>query len=244
MYNSNYDSKCIRNSLSSHYAFILPYLREDMNLLDIGCGTCRKDLPIADKVHKIIGIDSNVEMLLQAKKNIQSNFIKNIETLYGNNFSLPFESHCFDVCNASLTSFSVSEVHRVLKKDGLFVVELLTSKDKYELKKLFGYDEFGLRGIYSNQLELERLNYIKKSFEPFFDLIELKKLEWETELTFDGLITLLETTPTIRGFSHDKDKLLLKKISNQESVTFTESRYYIAAKSKFLEDLFNVSRYY
>ena len=230
MYSKKYDNSAIRNNHIYFLDFIKPYLSPYYKLLDLGCGTGNKIIPIADAVYHIDGVDINQQMLECARSKIISKGISNIELYNENNFCLPFKSSTYDVCSACLTYWSASEVYRLLKIGGLFLLESLLPEDKIEVKRLFDEDELGVRGRFLNQTNEERLFYIKKEIECFFEPIIIKSVSFKTTISKDGLIALLTETPTIRDFSIEKDGGVIEQISKSGSVSFTEQRLFIVAK--------------
>jgi SAM-dependent methyltransferase len=236
MYSKKYDSDFIRSNNKFYFEFINKYLDKEFSLVDLGCGTCRKNINIANKVKSIYGIDINEDMLEKAKINIKNSSVENIKIFFGNNFNSPFQNHIFDICTVALTSYSVPEIQRILKPNGILLIETLTAKDKHEIKDVFGFDELGNRGFLSNQSESFRYRNICDSLTPFFEIIEMKKVEWKTKLEISSFVELLEVTPTIRNFSKISDFSAIDSISKNGFVEFTESRYYIAAKSRNKDD--------
>lgn len=213
--------------------YVIPLLSNSMNMLDIGCGTCRKTIMLSKFVNHIDGIDCNIEMLQKAYRNIKAAKCKNIEIYLGDNFDIPTPSGKYDICTGFLTTFSPSEIFRVLKPKGILCLEVLSSDDKIEMKRKFGSDNMGMRGRYLNISTSDRLQLIKKSLEPFFKDIQIHKVDFDTELTKEGLITLLECTPTIRNFSIGADYDIIEKIVEPNNhVTITERRMIITALSR------------
>jgi len=98
-------------------------------ILEIGCGTGRLTRPIARKCKTITGIDFSERMLSVAKK--RSRRLANIRYMAVDaEKRLPFRNASFDKVLAALVLNHVdkigelfAEVHRVLKKDGVFVFD-------------------------------------------------------------------------------------------------------------------------
>jgi len=118
------------------------FLKKTFVVLDVGCGDGRMEELLAPKVKKIIGVDNQERPLQFAKllvthKNVE--FMKN-----GKKLPVPDNSIdalvCFDVIEHipinAVKSF-VSEIKRVLRKKGVFVV---TTPNRKELRgRFFGH---------------------------------------------------------------------------------------------------------
>lgn len=232
MYDARYDNEQIHSKQFDFVSYIKKYLSANAILLDLGCGTCRKTEKLARIVKTVWGTDSNEVMLRKASENLKSKQIFNVMLVKTDNHNTPFSSQSFDICTASLTHWSSSEVYRVLKPKGLFLIETLCPEDKFEIKQLFHDDNFGKRGYLSNQNSQERIHYLKTELSVFFEILNLQTIISKSTLPLESLITLLELTPTIRGFDKNDDLDVLLKLVRNNSVTFTEKRLYIVAKSK------------
>ena len=118
------------------YLHLEPYLTcwfdpkkifENKVVLDIGAGECEYSRLIADKFDpkEITACDLISERMQLAK---ESNKNPKLKFVVGDCFNLPFKKNSFDVVFGSLIlhqlpnlSYALSEVHRVLKDDGLYV---------------------------------------------------------------------------------------------------------------------------
>lgn len=107
-------------------------LKEGDVVLDLGSGAGLDLIIAAKKVKeagKVIGVDMTDEMLERARRNIEKENLKNIELKKGFIEDLPIEDSSVDwvfsncVINLSPEKSKVfKEIHRVLKKDGEFVI--------------------------------------------------------------------------------------------------------------------------
>lgn len=232
MYDKTYDKKSIRTENRDFVNFLLPYLRKNDLLVDLGCGTCRKVVLIAPHVHRVDGMDRSQEMIEQAKISLVEKKIENVRLFYGDNYNTPFPSRQYDVASTALSVWSPSETHRLLKPNGLFFIETLCSDDKKEMKEVFGDDELGSRGYLCSQTREERTYYLLAALEPFFDVEEYQFTERETTLSAEGFIGMLQVTPTIRGFSLEKDGRIIQQLLSNGEITFIERRMMIRARAK------------
>jgi demethylmenaquinone methyltransferase/2-methoxy-6-polyprenyl-1,4-benzoquinol methylase len=117
-------------------------------ILDIATGTA--DLAIrahkALKPHRIIGIDISERMLELGRQKIKRKMIDEIELLHGDIEHLRFSNDTFD---AAMVAFGVrnfehlekglSEIYRVLKPEGKFVVLEFSRPSVFPVRQLYGF---------------------------------------------------------------------------------------------------------
>lgn len=234
-YSAKYDSPKIRSSEYDACKYILPLLNNKMVGVDLGCGTCRKIIKIANNVAHLDCVDIREDMLTKAAYNINKAKLMNIRLCHGDNMDVPLPSHSYDFCTAFLTTWSPAEAHRLLRENGLLFIEFLSSDDKIEMKTAFGKDEFGWRGRNLNQDSAERLNYLMNAIKPFFHVQSMDVINFSTTLTREGLTELLLETPTIRNFSLQSDKYVIDKLTPNKTITIIERRVFIVACAMKLE---------
>jgi ubiquinone/menaquinone biosynthesis C-methylase UbiE len=120
-----------RRTAASHAAFLLPYLRGGVRLLDCGCGPGSITFGFAQIVApgEVIGIDVDESVLEMARDRAIEHGLPNIHFEYGNIYELPFSDHSFDAvfANAVLEHLSdplgaLREMRRVLKPGGVIGV--------------------------------------------------------------------------------------------------------------------------
>jgi ubiquinone/menaquinone biosynthesis C-methylase UbiE len=117
-------------TVSRQGAFVLPYLRPGMNLLDVGCGPGTITLGLAEAVHpgRVIGIDHDAAHVKAARTLVAERGVTHVTFQEGNAMALHFGDHTFDAVfeNDLLTHLSqnatraTKEVYRVLKPGGFF----------------------------------------------------------------------------------------------------------------------------
>jgi len=117
-------------TVSRQGAFVLPYLREGMNLLDIGCGPGTITLGLAQAVYPghVVGVDHDAAHVKAASALVAERGVTNVTFQEGDAMALQFEDGAFDAVfeNDLFTHLSqnapraASEVYRVLKPGGLF----------------------------------------------------------------------------------------------------------------------------
>jgi SAM-dependent methyltransferase len=111
-------------------AFVLPYLRPGMNLLDVGCGPGTITLGLARAVAPghVTGIDHDAAHIETARALAAERGVTSVTFQEGDALSLPFGDGTFDVVfeNDLLTHLAqdaaraAGEVYRVLKPGGFF----------------------------------------------------------------------------------------------------------------------------
>ncbi|BCG64352.1 MAG: hypothetical protein methR_P2125 [Methyloprofundus sp.] len=110
-------------------AFFLPYLRDDMHILDCGCGPGSLTLDLATRLQangKIIGMDIQAGQLAAAQEQAEQRGLENVQFLQGSVFSLPFPDQYFDCVFAHAVLYHIpnpdkalQEISRVLKPKGI-----------------------------------------------------------------------------------------------------------------------------
>ncbi len=158
----------------SELEFIKKYVKKNDKVLDIGCGNGRLSDILIDKNIQYTGIDFSKELINIAKKERKNNgnFIQ------ANALSLPFKDNSFDVIfsiavlhhipSKENRLLFISEVNRVLKPEGIFIVTTWNTLNWkfakkhliYFLKKIFGYSKLDFGDIILTFGKNKRKRYI------------------------------------------------------------------------------------
>lgn len=111
-------------------AFVLPYLRRGMQLLDVGCGPGSISIGLAGAVApgRVTGIDHDEKHVEAACRAAAVARVTNVCFRVGDALSLPFEDDFFDavfennvfIHLAENAPRAAVEIHRVLKPNGFF----------------------------------------------------------------------------------------------------------------------------
>jgi ubiquinone/menaquinone biosynthesis C-methylase UbiE len=95
-------------------------------VLDLGCGTGRHTIILKKRGAKVWGLDLSPKMLEIAKSEI-----KGVDFKVGTVYNLPYKSNFFDIVMSGLVvgyfediDKAFKEIHRVLKKNGIFVFSI------------------------------------------------------------------------------------------------------------------------
>jgi len=161
-FSKNYDQFAFKQSLGTRYLseietnFLLNELHhiENKKILDVGVGTGRNSEILLSKGGIIEGIDLSEGMIAKAKEKLNNKKINFTIADAGEN--IPFKDTIFDavICMRVLKYIStwrrtIEEISRVLKKDGIFILEIA---NLYSVQYL---------GLYNSNYFLFKPNEIK-----------------------------------------------------------------------------------
>ena len=211
--------------------YIKQYFNKDFVCLDIGCGSCRKIIPVLDVVKQYFAVDINSYRIEDAKKLCER--FNNLILTVCDNYFLPYDKENFDVVTSFMTKYNVPEVWRVLKPNGLFIIEIPSADDKRGLKEKFGRDKLGWRGRMVNDLRSGQERRIKAEIAPFFEIQREEAIHFTTSLKMEKLTELLNMTNEIRDFGTKQDIMTLKLMQSSDGlISFEEDRIIIIAQKK------------
>ena len=110
-------------------AFLLPRLRPDAEVLDMGCGPGTITLGLARRVGRVVGLDASEAMVEQARGRAAGSGVTNASFEVGSAYELPYDDASFDVVYAHQVMQhlgdpvrALREAHRVLRTGGLVAV--------------------------------------------------------------------------------------------------------------------------
>lgn len=138
--------------------------------------------------------------------------ITNFTVVAGYSQELPLADGSIDTLSSIMSPPDACEFGQVLRKGGVAVAESLGERDKYNVTVEFGRDERGLRGLFAECAEGELLAYMTEQFAAHFSDVEAVEGRWRTRISVEGLVLLLEQTPTVRGFDRARDTAALRRV--------------------------------
>lgn len=233
MYTNYYDTNEIRNVEYNLIDLVKPFYKQQFDCLDLGCGSCRKIIPLLKYVNTYYAVDIDSKRIEQATKLINHHNYRNIIVGVADNFYLPFENARFDLVSCFMTKCNFSEVKRVLRKDGIFILETVGAEDKLLFKEKFGKDKLGWRGRIMNETSDEYILRLKSSLAPFFDLLQFNVIKFNTKLTSNAALNLFNMTSDIRNFNVNSDKNILKMLEDPDGfINYQEEKLVIICRNK------------
>lgn len=155
------------------------------HILDVGCGSGLMTFEVAKRAKRakmIIGLDSSCESIEVAKRGQKTGSFNHVDFCDGDVTNLPFEDGTFDevLCFAVLEHVeddykAVSEISRVLKKEGLLIITSPT----LEFRRYFG-DKF------ANAIGHNRAGYTVDQIHRMLQLEGIKVLNYKYYTLFLG----------------------------------------------------------
>lgn len=208
----NYHEEILEDGFD-YFKWIEKYTNNQSICLDLGTGGGEKLLKNYPKVKKIIGIDNSKEMIKTANINLEKSERKNenIEFIKMDTNKLEFEENTFDIVTARHTNLNVKEIKRVLKSNGLLIIEGVAKDDCLELKEKVGRGQ-----CYFDRISVENMEYSELK-NGGFEFIENKMMilnEWYHSK--NDLMTLLFKTPIIEDIT-EEDLVKIEEYINKNT---------------------------
>lgn len=99
-------------------------LKPGILTLDIGCGTGRQIVPLAQRNIQVIGVDISEEMLLLARKKIAAlGFLRSVDFVICDAEKMPFKDQSFDACTMVGTLHHVHRPKVAIQNAARLIVE-------------------------------------------------------------------------------------------------------------------------
>lgn len=218
-----------------YYKEVVKNINNNTILLDIGCGSADKTLRFYSMAKKVHFADYELEMLKKAKSNADKYYGNNLKTkkkfvfeTIDSRSKFKYASNHFDLVVSRHCGANMEEVYRVLKNNGIFISEDVSSDDCQELKSYFK------RGQGYNQPPLykEVLNECLNVGFSEVKLIRFDQIEYYK--TIDDLKFLLSHTPILNGYDETKDDVILneyvKNFTTTKGIKLTRKLYAFVLK--------------
>ena len=105
-----------RRTAENSAAFLLPRLRADAAVLDVGCGPGTITVGLARRAGRVVGVDMSEDMAQAARDYAATERIANVTFEVGSAYELPFDDGSFDVVYAHQVLQHLAEPIRALRE--------------------------------------------------------------------------------------------------------------------------------
>lgn len=201
-------------------------LDEDDVVLDVGCGEGSVTIPIAERVKKVIGLDSSPKMLEYLEKRAEDNNITNIETILK-----PIEEIRYDeigdvdvvVCSRSLNG--IIPIDEVLS-------ELNKIANKYVFITIFGPENKKIEKDFDKEIDIKTEDF--PDYNYFFNILfnmgiyaNIERFDLNNYREYDSIDDAVDNGKFRLDLYSDEQKELLKEYL-ERILTFDEKtgKYY------------------
>ena len=127
-----------------HLHAMLALIDPSITVGDLGCGTGQVSELIAPHVAKVVAVDGSTDMVQAARKRLKA--LPQVDVRRGDMEALPIDDGQLDVAIVALVLHHVpeparalSEVRRVLKRDGRIMIVDMLSHDRVEYQQQMGH---------------------------------------------------------------------------------------------------------
>lgn len=158
-------------------------------ILDVGGGRGRLSLPLAESKYEVVLTDVSIEMLALAED--KAGLPNHLKLVNADAHQLPFPDDSFDLavgldlfCHLQKPREALAEFHRVLKENGILVLDSTNSNPLWTLfyPRYLGKNPLNwirilrFKGVYPGWQRIIR-HYPKKKFFAFLDEVGFKVIE-------------------------------------------------------------------
>jgi len=227
--------KTEKTSRNRYVSAILSVFKQQMKLLDIGCGTAHiiQELATGSPGSHLVGLDVSPAMLKMA--NINTTGLSNVELVEGDGVSLPFPDCTFNIIITRLADYSPKEAYRVLKGNGYFLECSLGPEADKEIKEFFPERIEKENFFFPKDLRKWKQEVSEGTIEAGFTVSDVEDYKesdyYENE---EELMDLIEMVPLVRKFDRKKDrekiKELAEKYGSKKGVKITWHYYILMAR--------------
>ena len=100
---------------------LIKYRGKGKIAIDIGCADGRFTLKVAEKFHKIFGVDISSEMLTKARQFQEEQRVSNVIFQEADAEKLPFQDEYFDLIYSRRGPSPYTEISRTIKQKGYYL---------------------------------------------------------------------------------------------------------------------------
>ena len=180
------------------YEAIKKYSNKNSLCLDLGTGGGENLLKYYPEVGYIIAIDNCKEMIETAQKNLQNYNNKKVKFVISDNLNLNFPNELFDLVSARNTNSDPSQVFNILKKDGVFIIQGVDTKDCFEIKEYFKRGQNYNSKEKFSEIEFKRFDNIGFQSVKLYPILFTEYYENKEEL-----LKLLLKAPIVNDFENN-----------------------------------------
>ncbi len=184
-------------------------------VLDEGCGHGTFTLRIAAKAKQVKGVDISAVALEKAQRNLAKRKLRNVDFRLADANRLPFPGNNFDVAYSrrgpgTVSIRTLSEIYRVLRKNGVFMEITIGERDKQNLARIFGRGQMlSVRG----QVSTNKKKMLEKA--GFVRVVARDYLGTEIFHGMHDLLVRLQSAPVIPFYDARKDRKYLKRVQKE-----------------------------
>ena len=164
---SAFEASLKARNAADYADFLLPHLKDDDFVLDVGCGQGTITFGLAEKVAHVVGVDRTDEEFADARRHAVEHHIENVEFRVGSVYALDLPADHFDacLCHSMLETLDhpldgLDEIKRTLKPGGVLGVACV----EYGGLILAGPGEELLRRFYGIR---ERVWQLENAADPY-----------------------------------------------------------------------------
>jgi ubiquinone/menaquinone biosynthesis C-methylase UbiE len=227
--------KTEKTSRSRYVSAVLSILKQQMKLLDIGCGTAHiiQEVATRNLGSHLVGLDVSPAMLKMANANITG--LPNVELVEGDGFNLPFPDCTFSIIITRLADYSPKEAYRVLKENGYFLECSLGPEADKEIKEFFPERIEKENFFFPKNLDEWKQEVCEPITKAGFTVSTIRDhKEEEYHESLEDLMDLIEMVPLVKDFDRIKDRKrigeLAEKFRTKMGVRTTWHYYILIAR--------------
>ncbi len=195
---------------------ILKQIGLGTKLLDVGCGSGHVLKNVAENsvgyipAIRLVGLDLSKAMIRIAAHN--TGHLSNVFFVLGDAYNLPFADSTFDVVLCRTSPYLPEEIYRILASRSHFVRYEQGPLDFQEIVEVFK-ERYTIRMPSWMHIETWKDDEIKRHLDVGFESVDLREFIVTQYYTKETLSEMIEMTPLVMDFSHEKDRDRLDEIA-------------------------------